>query len=400
MKIGLSLAKRDLLFVFLFSTLLAGCSQGLIQPIGSGRTSEKSLDPKQIPGTDLPHRPSFQDHTKYALVGSFSTGEKSYVRSLLADEEAVWVGTTEGVIQVSVQSGDAIQTFTMQDGLMSPYIFTMNKSPDGVYWFGTNNGGLSRFDGKTWLTYLPSDGLADFWVYGIEFASNGEAWIATWDGVSRFDGKTFKNYNTEDGLADRWVYALSIDLDGSIWFGTEGGVSHLGSDGGWKIWDHQDGLGAANKLGLSKSENTGFGTLSKIESEEYKHNHNLSVLAPDGNETYNENYVFSMAIDASGNKWFGTWGGGVSRFDGVKWQNFTTDDGLAGNIVYAVTIDPYDGALWFGTNHGVSRFDGQIWTSMRLQDGLANENVYAIAIDSRRRVWLGEKGGVDVWASR
>ncbi|MEC4678218.1 MAG: regulator, partial [Nitrospirota bacterium] len=126
--------------------------------------------------------------------------------------------------------------------------------------------------------------------------------------------------------------------------------------------------------------------------------HDLSVLDPAGQETYNKNYVFSMAIDREGNRWFGTWGGGASRFDGTTWQNFTTENGLAGNIVYDVTIDPHDGAIWFGTNHGVSRFDGKNWMSIKAKDGLANENVYAVAIDKHRRLWLGEKGGVDVWA--
>ncbi|MFQ5949869.1 MAG: two-component regulator propeller domain-containing protein, partial [Nitrospiria bacterium] len=296
------------------------------------------------------------------------------------------------------RSGEAIRTFTVKEGLKSPYIFTINKDPKGVYWFGTNNGGVSRYDGAEWKTYLPSDGLADFWVYGIDFAADGAVWIATWDGVSRFDGKNFKNYNTKDGLADRWVYALAIDEDGAVWFGTEAGVSRLDKKGKWKNWRHQDGLGAPNKLALPKSDNTGFGTLSRSEDEDYNHKHNLSVLGPEGNETYNENYVFSMAIDHDGNKWFGTWGGGVSRFDGVEWQSYTTKDGLAGNIVFAITVDPSDGAVWFGTNHGASRFDGRNWTSLTLEDGLADENVYAIAIDADQRVWLGEKGGVDVWA--
>lgn len=354
----------------------------------------------QTPAPLEPAPSRIQPSADYRIVGSFSTGEGSYVRSLFADELSVWVGTTEGVIQVSSLSGQATQTYTTQDGLMSPYIFTINKDPQGQYWFGTNNGGISRFDGNSFKTYLPSDGLADFWVYGVAFAADGATWIATWNGVSRFDGKHFKNFNTGDGLADRWVYAIAIDDDGALWFGTEGGVSRLSADGQWQTWVHQDGLGAPNKHRLSKSDNTGFGTQLGGGEDDYKHSHNLSVLDPTGNETYNENYVFSMAIDRAGNKWFGTWGGGVSRFDGSQWQNYTTEEGLSGNIVYAVTVDPHDAALWFGTNHGVSRFDGKTWTRFTAQNGLANENVYAVAVDSEGRIWLGEKGGVDVLTSR
>src|SRR5579884_538545 len=358
-------------------------------------SEEKTSSPAATLGP-APH----EKGNRYFRTGSFSTGEGSYVRSLLADGDLIWVGTSEGIIKVARRTGEALQTFTMADGLKSPYIFTMKRDPRGGHWFGTNNGGISYFDGKNWKTYLPSDGLADFWVYGIDFAADGTTWIATWNGVSRFDGSRFKNYNTEDGLANRWVYTLAIDRDQSIWFGTEGGVSRLDSDGRWKTWRHQDGLGAPNKRGLPQSENTGFGTLSKSEMNNYKHQHNLSVLGPDGNETYNENYVFSMAIDRDGNKWFGTWGGGVARFDGATWKNYTTEEGLAGNIVYSVTVDPVDGAIWFGTNHGVSRFDGQHWMSLTPREGLANEHIYSIAIDADRHIWLGEKGGVDEWVPR
>ena len=54
--------------------------------------------------------------------------------------------------------------------------------------------------------------------------------------------------------------------------------------------------------------------------------------------------------------WFGTLGG-VSRYDGVNWQTFTQEDGLADDLVNSV-YQSSDGAMWFGTNPGgVSRYD-------------------------------------------
>ena len=110
-----------------------------------------------------------------------------------------------------------------------------------------------------------------------------------------------------------------------------------------------------------------------------------------------------MAIDKAGVKWFGTWGGGLSRFDSKaspngQWRNYATSDGLAGNIVYAVEIDE-DGVLWLGTNHGLSRFDpngasSRQWMGWTVADGLLGEDVYAIAPAGTGTVWLGQKGGV------
>ena len=375
-----------------------GCKQDPKQMSSSGLRPSQSV-PAQAPRKTAQEAARSEPIADIRLVGSFSVGEGSYVRSILAEEGNLWVGTTEGVIEVARRTGEEIRTYTMKDGLKSPYIFTIKVDPTGVYWFGTNKGGLSRFDRKSLKTFLPADGLADPWVYAVDFASDGTVWIGTWDGVSHFDGGGFKNYNTKDGLANKWVYALAVDRDQAVWFGTEEGVSRRDARGRWTTWRHSDGLGAPNRGGLAKSDNTGFGTRGRVNDPDY-HRHDLTILDPKGNETYNENYVFSMAIDRGGNKWFGTWGGGISRFDGVRWTNFTADDGLAGNIVYAISVDPVDGSIWAGTNHGLSHFDGQRWKSVTLREGLSNEHVYAIAIDADRHLWLGEKGGVDEWAPR
>jgi ligand-binding sensor domain-containing protein len=65
--------------------------------------------------------------------------------------------------------------------------------------------------------------------------------------------------------------------------------------------------------------------------------------------------VTAIAIDAAGHEWFGTYGGGVSHFDGTTWTTYTTADGLASNGVSAIAIDAA-GHRWFGTEGGVSKF--------------------------------------------
>jgi ligand-binding sensor domain-containing protein len=79
--------------------------------------------------------------------------------------------------------------------------------------------------------------------------------------------------------------------------------------------------------------------------------------------------------------WFRTLDGGVSRYDGKTFVNFTTKDGLAGNNVVSIHRDA-DGALWFGTTYaGVSRYDGKTFTTLTTKDGLANNAVIAIYQD-------------------
>jgi ligand-binding sensor domain-containing protein len=49
--------------------------------------------------------------------------------------------------------------------------------------------------------------------------------------------------------------------------------------------------------------------------------------------------VSSIAVDSDGHVWVGTFGGGVSRFDGQEWFTYSTGHGLAGDWVTAVVVD-------------------------------------------------------------
>ena len=352
---------------------------------------------------------------KYEVVETFNTGPANVVRAIKSGGSFTWVGTSTGIMKINSSSGDLIDTYTKESGLSTGAIFSANISPSGLVWFGTDAGGLLRFDGKDWKTYGTMDGLSDPWVYDIRFHPSGEMWVATWDGVSRYDPSApekarFTTYGVSDGLVNKWVYGMAIDLDGTLWFGTEEGANRYDprADEGkqWSTYTHKDGLGAPNKLALARKETQGEILERVIKDSGIElapdrsyagHFHDLGVLDPEGNETYNENYIFAIEVDSRGVKWFGTWGGGVSRYDGRTWTNYTTEEGLAGNIVYALAMDG-SGGIWAGTNHGVSRFNGKTWESYTRADGLLNEDVYAITVDAQQKVWIGQKGGVIILA--
>jgi ligand-binding sensor domain-containing protein len=62
--------------------------------------------------------------------------------------------------------------------------------------------------------------------------------------------------------------------------------------------------------------------------------------------------VPAIVIDNQGNKWFGTFGGGVSKFDGSVWKTYNPmNSGLSNGYVHAVAVDS-KGIKWFGTFGG------------------------------------------------
>lgn len=367
---------RLLTAMSLIAALSAGCSDSedrAQRVAGSGEPKASASAETGDSGT----RPS-------EVLDTFKVGDSIYVRALAVDTagNALWVGTSTGVLEIDLGTQQARNTFTRKDGLANEYVFAVHVDRRGYKWFGTNAGGISRYRDGEWKVYFPMHGLADYWVYAFVEQHRGPLWIGTWAGANSVDPETMQFRTFKKELINEWVYGLAVDSKDRVWFGTEGGIS-VYDGANWRHWTHAAGLGAPNVANLPTSSNTGLGTRSR---------HNLSVLM-EGEESYNPNYVFALLIDPQDRVWAGTWGGGAALFDGTKWTNYTTQDGLAGNIVYSIARQP-DGVLWFGTNRGLTRFDGTNWVTYDRSRGLLDNDVYAIVTTANGDVWVGTKGGV------
>ncbi len=319
---------------------------------------------------------------EFRLADRFQVGQGVVVRALAVDRVRghLWVGTSVGALQVDLGNGARLGVFTRDNALANEYVFAAFVDSRGEVWLGTNGGGVSRrlADGR-WRTYFPLHGLADYWVYSFAETPDGDVWIGTWAGLNRWSRREdrFTTYLTE--LVNEWVYGLAVDGRGRVWIGTEGGLNAF--DGRrWQVWTHADGLGAPNRAGLPFSPNTGLGTRNR---------HDLEVRV-DGRPSYNPNYVFSLAVDEADRVWVGTWGGGVARFDGRRFHNFTRADGLPGEIVYALAIDGA-GRVWAGTDAGLAVWEGATWRAL---PQVPPHDVYALAAAPDGSVWVGMRGQV------
>jgi ligand-binding sensor domain-containing protein len=68
-------------------------------------------------------------------------------------------------------------------------------------------------------------------------------------------------------------------------------------------------------------------------------------------------YCWHFLEDRDGNLWVATFDG-LSRYDGKRFVNFTTMDGLAYDHVFCTHQDR-EGNIWVGTGDGLSRYDGK-----------------------------------------
>ena len=327
----------------------------------------------------------------------FRVGNKN-VKSIFVDGQLVWVGTSGGVVRYDTKD-DSYKLFDVKSGLLSNGVFYVGRLK-GQLAVGTYGGGLSLLDeasGK-WKTYNIPEGLGDSFVYGVMEAKNGDLWIATWSGANRIRGGNLDDRskwdlytveNTKGGLPNDWVYGLAEGKNGDIWLATEGGMARF-SRGRWDNWNHARGLGAPYekvKNDIAFKNDPGRASSHHAKQKEEMGLSNVSVA-------YNPNYVISLQVDREGQVWAGTWGGGVSRYDGKRWTSYTTAEGLPGNHIFMLHNDA-KGQMWIGTNNGLVTWqNGKFSKPMTVADGMFANNVFAMDTNKSGDLWIGSFGGV------
>ena len=101
-----------------------------------------------------------------------------------------------------------------------------------------------------------------------------------------------------------------------------------------------------------------------------------------------QNSVHSIAQDREGYLWVGT-GGGLARFDGVRFKVFGADDipGFRATLFLSLHASAL-GDLWIGGNNGVTRFHDGVFTTV------ATSTVTALREDRAGKIWISSLKGV------
>jgi ligand-binding sensor domain-containing protein len=347
------------------------------------------------------------------------------------------------------KADDTWTTFTTTDGLANDSVRAVAIDALGGKWFGTYfYGGVSNLDDNgtptnkaddTWTTFTTADGLAGDSVTAIAIDASGGKWFGIWNGkVSYFNdngtptNKTddiWTTFTESDTLTTYEITSIAIDASGGKWFASNGGgISYLDDNGTptnktddtWVTYRQPDGfpydyglIVSIDILGgkwfvASCEEGIGGGLISYLDDNGtplIKADDLWTIFLTGDGLVYND--VRTVAIDASGGKWFGTGGGGVSYLNDSgtptnkaddTWVTFTTTDGLAYNYVQEVAIDA-SGGKWFATNGGgVSYLNDSgtptnkaddTWVTFTTSDGLASNYVQEVAIDASGAKWFG-----------
>ena len=98
--------------------------------------------------------------------------------------------------------------------------------------------------------------------------------------------------------------------------------------------------------------------------------------------------IFCLLQDSRDYIWMGTDGAGVTRFDGNKFETFTTTDGLSGNVVRSLFEDS-KGNIWIGTDNGLTLYDGADFKKIGKNERFNGSSVLKIIESSNGTIWAG-----------
>jgi ligand-binding sensor domain-containing protein/serine phosphatase RsbU (regulator of sigma subunit) len=99
-----------------------------------------------------------------------------------------------------------------------------------------------------------------------------------------------------------------------------------------------------------------------------------------------EQKVYTLLQDSKDYIWLGT-ANGLSRFDGKKFENFTSRDNLASGGVKSIFEDSL-GYIWFGhLNGGISRYNGQKFEQVSFDSLKLTGDVTSI-IQIKNKIWV------------
>ena len=272
--------------------------------------------------------------------------------------------------------------------------------------------------GHEWESVLIED--TDITIYDIEVDDYGRVICAEY-GLMVFDHGSWTVFSESPGINASRTYELFIDKSNNVWFSAADAGDPLLSafiDNQWTLFDityAQHFAENDNEIWFTGHRGNSLHRYADNSMDTYDiiDERGIEQIVVDRNgilwcaDTY-KLYTFDgedwndysqhitgviqdIAVDNDNTIWLGT-SAGVTSFDGEDWVSYTTDDGLADNIVTNVEIAD-NGVIWcVHKNSDVSSFDGTTWTS-HIDNGGPTEEIFDI-VSRGQFTWFATEQGV------
>ena len=120
-----------------------------------------------------------------------------------------------------------MRTYTVADGLVGPIVPVIFQDSRGIMWFGSDRGGVCRYDGNTFVPTVAEDKgfrgrtlaiTEDKWGNILFLSKHPSEGVGV---ISIYDGNTFEHF--ADGNC------MTVDNDGNIWVGRNNSITRYTS---------------------------------------------------------------------------------------------------------------------------------------------------------------------------
>ncbi|MCS7182583.1 MAG: diguanylate cyclase [Thermoanaerobaculum sp.] len=317
--------------------------------------------------------------------------------------------------------------YTNTEGLPQRQVLAITRDQLGYLWVGTY-GGLSRFNGRRFITLRAKQGLSSNAIQDLVPIPGGGLWVGTsGGGVCFLQGLSPKRcFHSPETLTSEDVLDLEPDGAGGVWAGTFEGITHLDSHGTAKHFRQVDGMVLRNVWSIKNVGNrllVGFaGGLAEIRDGRvqllpvqvpgtalrallptsrwlYLGSERGLLRLPIGTlagtpEALAENVFVQDLVGTDETVWVAT-RTGLLRWQKEQLQRITASQGLPSEVIHRLFLDQ-EGILWLGTEEGLVKLAPSPFTTFDGNDGLPHNFVRAIAEDDQRRLWVGTRNGLAV----
>ncbi len=300
----------------------------------------------------------------------------------------LWVATQDGA---AVFNGRTWRTLNLPDRQVSNFLRCVAVGEDDALWFGRQEGGLARWDGQAWRTWLPAQLEGATRVNAL--ATQGpDLWIGTHgQGLLRMrDGQ----------LTGHWLPSAQVRdltrLGPSLWIGSSLGLHRL-QDDALEAVPLPPGVSAGPVAG----EDARLWMASPQGLWRREQGRWLAEALPAG---WRDVSCVALTRDVGGKPrlWVGSPVAGLARRepDG-RWLGLDARAGLPGLMVTSLLPGVEDGGtrrLWVGLNEGVVRVELGRWSRYGEAQGLPALSVYGLGEGREGSLWLGTRNGL--WEQR
>ncbi|MBC8097103.1 MAG: hypothetical protein H7Y43_14955, partial [Akkermansiaceae bacterium] len=321
-----------------------------------------------------------------ALTPAAGPGTGSVLARALSANGKIWVGRN-GVISVLKQGQMQTLAFAGEPG--ENYVRAVYPSRDGGLWVVTN-GRVRKWKDERWVEDWGPAPWGETGVTGlIEMRSGTLAAGTAEHGLYLISpgGQLLRHYSRTNGLPSDWVETILEDRENNLWVGMHSGLVMLRETSISTVIPPDQWQGrAVLSVTPGRDETLWIGTegagLYRLRAGEWsKFGTEQGLPNP---------FVWSVAEDAGGRLWGGTWGqGAFAQRDG----RFEKVPGLDSNISVLALLPLEEDEFFAGTSAGLLHYQAgkTNWITRLGKTPLLD--VRAIVKDREGRVWFGMFGG-------